>query len=267
MRRSGSRAKSSPGWTLKRTDDGRQPQWLLIKRRTSLPTPLGTPTQRSPVDQDRADDRGAVVVRFGPRLAHPIVIVTCSPADSAGTWNAGAPRRSSYSGGPCPTPTSSTRSARRSAATAAAYPRCARTTSPPTRSARSLTGCPRLITSRSTTLRRNQASEDNRMCVCCSPTPDERPRLDDQPALRVEPRRSDAGKPDDRIRRRRHGARGWRRVDESRAVGDAQAGASVPRGHEQLNSTTLGWRMVNPEMPDAVDDFAWRERREARWDL
>ncbi len=27
-------------------------------------------------------------------------------------------------------------------------------------------------------------------------------------------------------------------------------GRGFPRGHEQLHSTTLGWRMVNPEMPD-----------------
>ena len=31
-----------------------------------------------------------------------------------------------------------------------------------------------------------------------------------------------------------------------------------------MHSTTLGWRMVNPEMPDAVDDLARREHREAR---
>ena len=37
---------------------------------------------------------------------------------------------------------------------------------------------------------------------------------------------------------------------------------AYPRGHETLHSTTLGWRMVNPEMPDAVDDLARREHRE-----
>ncbi|MFX9023706.1 3-oxoadipyl-CoA thiolase, partial [Acinetobacter baumannii] len=27
-------------------------------------------------------------------------------------------------------------------------------------------------------------------------------------------------------------------------------GRGFPRGHETLHSTTLGWRMVNPEMPE-----------------
>ena len=30
----------------------------------------------------------------------------------------------------------------------------------------------------------------------------------------------------------------------------AQARPPIPREHEQLYSSTLGWRMVNPEMPD-----------------
>ena len=38
---------------------------------------------------------------------------------------------------------------------------------------------------------------------------------------------------------------------------------AYPRGHETLHSTTLGWRMVNPEMPEAVDDLARREHGEA----
>ena len=37
-----------------------------------------------------------------------------------------------------------------------------------------------------------------------------------------------------------------------------------PAGPQTMHSTTLGWRMVNPDMPDAVDDLARREHREAR---
>ena len=37
-----------------------------------------------------------------------------------------------------------------------------------------------------------------------------------------------------------------------------------PRGHETLHSTTLGWRMINPRMPDAVDRLAGRGRRAPR---
>ena len=42
---------------------------------------------------------------------------------------------------------------------------------------------------------------------------------------------------------------------------------AYPRNHETLHSTTLGWRMVNPEMPEAVDDLARREHREGRGHL
>ena len=38
---------------------------------------------------------------------------------------------------------------------------------------------------------------------------------------------------------------------------------AYPTGHEQLWSTTLGWRMINPKMPDGVDRLARRGRRGA----
>ncbi len=57
--------------------------------------------------------------------------------------------------------------------------------------------------------------------------------------------------PRDRGRRRVAHARGRGRVDVARAVGAAQAGEGLPgRRLETLHSTTLGWRMVNPRMPD-----------------
>ncbi len=37
-----------------------------------------------------------------------------------------------------------------------------------------------------------------------------------------------------------------------------------PATHQQLHSTTLGWRMVNPADARALDDLPGRERREAR---
>ena len=57
---------------------------------------------------------------------------------------------------------------------------------------------------------------------------DERPRRHDQPAVRLEPRRGDAGQPGDRDRRRVDRARRRRRVDEPRAMDPAQARARVP---------------------------------------
>ena len=52
--------------------------------------------------------------------------------------------------------------------------------------------------------------------------------------------------------RRRRGDAGRRGgVDEPGALGAAEARARLSRpGHETLYSTTLGWRMVNPEMPE-----------------
>ena len=66
----------------------------------------------------------------------------------------------------------------------------------------------------------------------------------------------ETGDADDRGRRRRG-------VDEPRAVGAAEARARLPRRPRELFSTTLGWRMVNPEMPARVDDRLGESRREA----
>ena len=56
--------------------------------------------------------------------------------------------------------------------------------------------------------------------------------------------------PRDRDRRRLAGHRRRRGVDEPRALGAAQAGQGLPGRPRELYSTTLGWRMVNPRMPE-----------------
>ena len=69
----------------------------------------------------------------------------------------------------------------------------------------------------------NGAGEDNRnvarMAALLAGLPTIGPRHDGQPAVRLEPRRRDAGQPRDRDRRRRRRARRRRGVDEPRAVG------------------------------------------------
>ena len=100
----------------------------------------------------------------------------------------------------------------------------------------------------------NGAGEDNRnvgrMAVLLAGLPTSRPRQHRQPPVRLEPRRRDARQPRDRDRRRRRRAGRRRGVDEPRAVGAAQAREGLPgRPVSELHSTTLGWRMVNPEMP------------------
>ena len=67
---------------------------------------------------------------------------------------------------------------------------------------------------------------------------DERSRGDDQPAVRLEPRRGDAGQPRDRDRRRLDRGRRRRRVDEPRAVGPAQDRAR--RSRASTSSCTRG---------------------------
>ena len=101
-----------------------------------------------------------------------------------------------------------------------------------------------------------RAGEDNRnvarMAVLLAGLPTSVPGRDRQPAVRLEPRGGDAGaaarsRPATPtiVRRRR------RRVDEPRAVGRCSSPSTrLPRGHETLHSTTLGWRMVNPQMPE-----------------
>ena len=111
----------------------------------------------------------------------------------------------------------------------------------------------------------NGAGEDNRN-VARMATPARRPRRrrprdDRQPALRVEPRRRDHRLPPDRPRRRRRRPRRRRGVDEPRSVGAAQAVEGLPRaGRRPLVSTTLGWRLVNKQMPAGVDGLARRGR-------
>ena len=102
----------------------------------------------------------------------------------------------------------------------------------------------------------NGAGEDNRnvgrMAVLLAGLPDERPGEHRQPPLRIVARRRDARQPRDRDRRRRRRAGRRRGVDEPRAVGHAQAREGLPRRPTRSCSrATLGWRMVNPEMPGA----------------
>ena len=100
----------------------------------------------------------------------------------------------------------------------------------------------------------NQAGEDNRnvarMAVLLAGLPDEHPRHDRQPPVRLGARRRDAGQPDHRDRR----ASGL-------LVGVAESMSRAPgvllkpekgfaMGDQTLHSTTLGWRMVNPQMPE-----------------
>ena len=141
----------------------------------------------------------------------------------------------------------------------------------------------------------NGAGEDNRnvarMAALLAGLPTSTPGHDGQPPVRLEPRRRDAG--------------------QSRAVetGDADVvlvggvesmsrapwvvlkpEKGFPAGPQTMHSTTLGWRMVNPEMPDqwtislgesteklagihnigreAQDEFALRshQRAAAAWD-
>ena len=89
------------------------------------------------------------------------------------------------------------------------------------------------------------------MAVLLAGLPTSVPGRDGQPPVRLLAGRRDAGEPGGRDRRRVARARRRRRVDVARAVGPAQAGARASRpAHQTLHSTTLGWRMVNPQMPE-----------------
>jgi hypothetical protein len=44
--------------------------------------------------------------------------------------------------------------------------------------------------------------------------------------------------------------RRWGRVDDPGAVGGAEARVRLRAHHQQMHSTTLGWRLVNPAMPE-----------------
>jgi acetyl-CoA acyltransferase len=55
----------------------------------------------------------------------------------------------------------------------------------------------------------------------------------------------------DQNRRCERRDRGRRGVHDPRAMSRAQAAQGFPAGGETLHSTTLGWRMVNPAMPEA----------------
>ena len=102
----------------------------------------------------------------------------------------------------------------------------------------------------------NGAGEDNRnvgrMAVLLAGLPTSVPANDRQPPVRLEPRRRDAGEP----------ARSRPATPTLVLVGGVESMSrapwvllkperAYPRGHETLHSTTLGWRMVNPEMPEA----------------
>ena len=89
-------------------------------------------------------------------------------------------------------------------------------------------------------------------------------RLHGQPPVRLEPRRGDAGEPDDRDRRGVDRARRRGRVDEPRAVDPAQARArvSLPAAGALLEHARLAHGQ--PEHARPVDDLARRQRREAR---
>ncbi len=91
----------------------------------------------------------------------------------------------------------------------------------------------------------------------------ERSRLDDQPPVRLEPGRGDAGQPRDRDRRGGRGAGRRGRVDEPRAVDPAQARAGVPVGASAASLEHAGVADGQPEHARPVDDLAGRERREA----
>ena len=117
--------------------------------------------------------------------------------------------------------------------------------------------------------RRQRRGEDNRnvarMAVLLAGLPTSRARHDGQPAVRL--RRW--------TRRCRPAARSRPATPTLVLVGGVESMSRAPwvllkpeqgvpgAAHETLHSTTLGWRMVNPEMPGAVDDLARRAHREA----
>ena len=87
---------------------------------------------------------------------------------------------------------------------------------------------------------------------CCSPAFRVDPRRHGQPAVRLGLEAVIDASASLRRRRRRLMHRRRRRVDDRRAVGAAKPSRAFPTTHEQVwNSTTLGWRMVNPRMPAA----------------
>ena len=140
----------------------------------------------------------------------------------------------------------------------------------------------------------NGAGEDNRnvarMAVLLAGLPTSVPGVDGQPPVRLEPRGGDAGQPGDRGRRRSIVLVGGVESMSRAPWVLLKPERGFPRGHEKLHSSTLGWRMVNPEMPDqwtislgesaeklagiydisreAQDEFALRshQRAAAAWD-
>ena len=114
----------------------------------------------------------------------------------------------------------------------------------------------------------NRRGEDNRnvarMAVAARRAADDGARQHGQPPVRLGPGRGDAGQPRDRGRRRLAGRRRRRGVDDPRALGRCSSPRRPFRGRRQtLHSTTLGWRMVNPEMPEQWTISLGREHREA----
>ena len=113
----------------------------------------------------------------------------------------------------------------------------------------------------------NGAGEDNRnvarMAALLAGLPTSTPGHDDQPPVRLEPRRRDAGQPRRRDRRRRRRAGRRRGVDEPRAVGRAQAREGLPGrpADDALDDARLAHGQPGDARP--VDDLARREHREA----
>ena len=114
----------------------------------------------------------------------------------------------------------------------------------------------------------NGAGEDNRdvarMAVLLAGLPGHRPRRHRQPALRLRPGGRHPGRPRHRARRRLVAIAGG--VESmSRAPWVLQKPErAFPAGHQQLYSTTLGWRMTNPRMPAEWTGRARRGRRTHR---
>ena len=95
--------------------------------------------------------------------------------------------------------------------------------------------------------------------------PVDRARRDRQPPVRLVGRGRHPGQPRDRDRRRRHHARRRRRVDEPRAVRGREGRRSRSRaGNQTMWNTSIGWRMVNPQLRKDWTISQRRDRREAR---
>ena len=88
------------------------------------------------------------------------------------------------------------------------------------------------------------------MAVLLAGLPTSVPGRDRQPALRLGPGGRDAGEPRDRDRRRVAVLAGGVESMSRAPWVLPKPERAYPRGHETLHSTTLGWRMVNPRMPE-----------------